>query len=113
MVTVLANYNFMTWFLVSVMVTCVLLLAGSRVQAFPQSDPQQVYLNRITHDIEYLASDEMAGRQPGTPGIKLAEDYIVGEYKKAGLMPLPMGRISRKWKSAMLKTSKKILPIWS
>lgn len=48
-------------------------------------------LKRITYGIKYMASDEMGGRQPGTPGIKLCEDYIVQEYKKAGLKPLEDG----------------------
>ena len=56
-----------------------------------QQAEQQKILERVTHDIKYLASDEMAGRQPGTPGIKLAEDFIVEEYKKAGLKPLENG----------------------
>lgn len=56
-----------------------------------QQAEQQKILDRVTHDIKYLASDEMAGRQPGTPGIKLAEDFIVEEYKKAGLKPLENG----------------------
>lgn len=46
---------------------------------------QETALKQVTYDIKYLSSDEMGGRQPGTPGIKLAEDYIVAEYKKAGL----------------------------
>jgi len=48
-------------------------------------------LKRITHDIKYMASDEMGGRKPGTPGIKLCEDYIVAEFKKAGVKPLNDG----------------------
>ena len=48
-------------------------------------------LKRVTHDIEYMASDEMGGRKPGTPGIKLCEDYIVAEFKKAGVKPLDDG----------------------
>lgn len=48
-------------------------------------------LKRVTFDIQYMSSDEMGGRQPGTPGIKLCEDYIVAEYKKAGLKPLENG----------------------
>ena len=48
-------------------------------------------LQRVTHDIEYMASDEMGGRKPGTPGIKLCEDYIVAEFKKAGVKPLDDG----------------------
>lgn len=48
-------------------------------------------LEQVTYDIKYMSSDEMGGRQPGTPGIKLCEDYIVAEYKKAGLKPLEDG----------------------
>ena len=51
----------------------------------------QAALKQITYDIKYMSSDEMGGRQPGTPGIKLCEDYIVAEYKKAGLKPLEDG----------------------
>ena len=53
------------------------------------ADP--IALKRITHDIEYMASDEMGGRKPGTPGIKLCEDYIVSEFKKAGVQPFDNG----------------------
>ena len=48
-------------------------------------------LERITYDIKHMASDEMGGRKPGTPGIKLCEDFIVAEYKKAGVKPLDNG----------------------
>ena len=54
------------------------------------SKSQDPRLDQVTFDIKYLASDEMGGRQPGTPGIELAEEYIVQEYKKAGLTP-PQG----------------------
>lgn len=40
-----------------------------------------------TH-IEYLASDELAGREPGTKGEKLAYTYIENEFKKYGLKPM-------------------------
>ena len=53
------------------------------------ADPEA--LKRVTHDIRYMASDEMGGRKPGTPGIKLCEDYIVAEFKKAGVKPLSDG----------------------
>jgi Zn-dependent M28 family amino/carboxypeptidase len=35
-----------------------------------------------------LASDDMAGRKPGTPGIEKAAAFIASEFKKAGLQPL-------------------------
>jgi len=46
------------------------------------ADPEA--LKRVTHDIRYMASDEMGGRKPGTPG-------IVAEFKKAGVKPLSDG----------------------
>jgi len=42
-------------------------------------------LSRVTYDIEYLASDELGGRKPGTPEMKLSEDYIIKAYREAGL----------------------------
>ena len=33
----------------------------------------------------YLASDELAGRKPFTPGIEKAANFIAGEFKKAKL----------------------------
>ena len=62
--------------------------------AKPTQEPdsaREASLKQVTFDIQYMSSDEMGGRQPGTPGIKLCEDYIVAEYKKAGLKPLEDG----------------------
>ena len=42
---------------------------------------------RIKRDITYLASDECEGRLPGTRGIDYAAEYIVRQYKEAGLKP--------------------------
>ena len=53
------------------------------------ADPEA--LKRVSHDIEYMASDELGGRKPGTPGIKMCEDFIVAEFEKAGVKPLADG----------------------
>ena len=37
--------------------------------------------------VKFLASDELAGRFPFTPGIDKAADFIANEFKKAGLQP--------------------------
>jgi Zn-dependent M28 family amino/carboxypeptidase len=42
--------------------------------------------NLKTH-IYYLASDKLNGRAPGTKGEKLAQKYIIAEFKKDGLIP--------------------------
>lgn len=43
-------------------------------------------LKQVTNDIKYLSSDDMGGRQPGTPGIDKALNFIVDEYEKIGLV---------------------------
>lgn len=53
------------------------------------ADPKA--LKRVSHDIEYMASDELGGRKPGTPGIQMCEDFIIAEFKKAGVQPLDNG----------------------
>ncbi len=52
------------------------------------SPKQTTTLARVTGDIEYLSSDELKGRQPGTPEMKLAEEHIVAAYRAAGLKPI-------------------------
>ncbi len=39
--------------------------------------------------IPFLASDALAGRLPGTPGIQRAGDFLAAEFKRIGLQPLP------------------------
>src|SRR5207247_11265231 len=53
-------------------------------QALAQDDP---IVARMRKDITYLASDECEGRGVYTEGIHKAADYIVAEFKKAGLKP--------------------------
>ena len=57
------------------------------VQEVPKAKVQQsgTSLSRVTYDIEYLASDELGGRKPGTPEMKLSEDHIIQAYRDAGL----------------------------
>lgn len=81
--------------------------AKEATEKTPTDPARQANLEQVTFDIKYLASDEMAGRQPGTPGIKLAEDYIVSEYKKAGLKPLEDGTYFQEMEVGRLKTVKK------
>jgi len=59
---------------------------GSPKQA--QTRPASTSLDRVSGDIKYLSSDELKGRQPGTPEMKLAEDHIVAAYRAAGLKPI-------------------------
>lgn len=43
--------------------------------------------NDIRHHVEVLASEEMEGRMTGTPGAKLAEDYVAALFQRYGLAP--------------------------
>lgn len=68
----------------SLIFCCSVLLADDNDR---KSVGAAVANKRIGEDIKYLASDELKGRQPGTPEMKLAEDYIVQAFKEAGLKP--------------------------
>jgi hypothetical protein len=57
---------------------------GPAWAAEDKNDPEAV-LARVTHDIRYLASDELEGRGPGTDGLDVAGEFIIEEFKKAGL----------------------------
>lgn len=47
----------------------------------------QTALNAQEH-VKYLASDELEGRYPGTPGIEKAKDYILNQFKNMNLKPI-------------------------
>jgi len=42
---------------------------------------------RMMETVQYLASEELSGRAPGSPGINKAADYIAEKFKNAGLLP--------------------------
>lgn len=42
---------------------------------------------RMLKTVNYLASDELAGRAPGSAGINKAIDFIIEKFKSAGLLP--------------------------
>ncbi len=50
----------------------------------------EAYLDHV----KFLASDELKGRQPGTPGIEKAAEYIAQQFEKAGLAP---GGANKSW----------------
>jgi hypothetical protein len=55
----------------------------------PTRFPPTTDLARRLHaHVQFLASAELKGRKPGTPGHRKAADYIVAEFQKAGLKPL-------------------------
>ena len=57
------------------------LVPGVQLQVFAQSQTRP--------HVQTLASPKMEGRLTGSPGEKLAADYLVAELKKIGARPLP------------------------
>ena len=41
----------------------------------------------LERHVEFLASDEMAGRDTGHPEIAVAESYVADRFRQAGLSP--------------------------
>jgi hypothetical protein len=47
-----------------------------------------ITIDELRDHIYYLASDELEGRFPGTPGFEKAKEYIVTQLRQAGLSPI-------------------------
>ena len=45
-------------------------------------------MTEIQTDIRYLSNDQLEGRRAGTPGEKMASDYIISSFEKTGLKPM-------------------------
>jgi aminopeptidase YwaD len=48
-----------------------------------QTEPA-ITIAELRQHVSYLASEELAGRYPGTGGDRMAAEYIAGEFEKAG-----------------------------
>ena len=51
--------------------------------------PKSDLARRLQAHVAYLASPELKGRKPGTPGNRKAAEYVAAEFRKAGLEALP------------------------
>lgn len=72
---------------VRIKIVLVFLLAVSAVQAQKlRKDDKALIANLQTH-IQILASDSLQGRRTGTPGEKMAMQYISNAFKQIGLEP--------------------------
>ncbi|HEY8660967.1 MAG TPA: M20/M25/M40 family metallo-hydrolase [Hanamia sp.] len=54
-------------------------------QRLTKSD--KIIIENLKSEISYLASDQLEGRRTGTPGEKLAYEYLSGQFEKTGLIP--------------------------
>ena len=75
----------------SFLLVCLLLptFIGCKTQPAAPSELQPASTELIHRSIEYLASDQMEGRGPGTAGINAAANYIASYFKGLGLQTLP------------------------
>lgn len=71
-------YRYLSTFLILISVTI----------AFAQSaESPEITVEELKGHIGYLASDDLEGRKPGTPGIEKAANYIVEQLKKLEATP--------------------------
>ncbi len=61
------------------------ILFTINLQAQPTSAADKKLKSEIQKTIKYLADDKLEGRRTGTPGEKLAFQYIIKQFKKAGI----------------------------
>lgn len=64
-----------------------LFLAGATVNA-QEISIDRSSVGRMQRDMAFLASEALAGRAPGTPGIDQAKNYITDKMTNAGLAPM-------------------------
>lgn len=65
-----------------VLALAILVAAASAAALAPDFEPDRL----LTH-IRFLSSDEMKGRDNGSPELERAADYIAAQFKEAGLQP--------------------------
>ena len=66
---------------------CTLLLLFACISASAQTDSDQLLQDRLKAHIEFLASDELRGREPGTEGYDIAANYVASQFRQMGLVP--------------------------
>jgi Zn-dependent M28 family amino/carboxypeptidase len=65
------------------------VLPWSCVRVDPGSGLPGISLADLRREVEFLASDQLAGREVGSAGIAQAEEHIAREFAGSGLKPLP------------------------
>jgi Peptidase family M28/PDZ domain len=65
----------------------ILLLVAETVSAQRLKKSDKNIIDNLRNEIDYLASDKLEGRRTGTPGEKLAYEYLSDQFKKLGLIP--------------------------
>lgn len=63
----------------------VLCLSGGF--ALADSESEALLQQRLKAHIEFLAADELRGREPGTDGYNIAAGYVASQFSQMGLLP--------------------------
>src|SRR5687768_7420191 len=69
------------------LLAAVLLAVAATAQAQPQSTVEQDIARRVRADVEFLASDQLEGRDTGSRGYLIAADYVASQFRAIGLEP--------------------------
>ena len=64
-----------------------LLLFSHSAFAQKTKKRDKIIMDSLRSEISFLASDRLEGRRAGTPGEKLAYEYLTGQFKNIGLVP--------------------------
>lgn len=65
----------------------VALLAACSQQSNKEMSSVSVEKSRIQAHLEFLADDQLEGRDTGSQGYEIAANYVASEFKKMGLVP--------------------------
>ncbi len=65
-----------------ILLFCLALILGCK-----STKTEAPELTEIKRNLSYLASDDLAGRKTGTPGLEKAAVFIEGEFKRNGIKP--------------------------
>ena len=65
----------------------VFVFVSGFVEAQKQKNQDKQLVANVQQHIHFLSDDKLEGRRTGTPGEKLAAEYISGEFSKLGLTP--------------------------
>lgn len=68
---------------------CLSISVGTFVFAQKQDIEKNFNSEAAISELRYLASDELMGRDPGRPEMKLAYTFIANQLEKAGAKPIP------------------------
>jgi len=91
----------------NILLFLLLISNGAIGQRLKKSD--KAIIENLRTEITYLASDKLEGRRTGTPGEKLAYDYLSSQFETTGL--IPKGDGNTYLQAFEINEGKQILPV--